>query len=349
MSTLDINTFPVIAGPCSAESREQTLSCARRLKEIGVRIFRAGIWKPRTRPGCFEGVGAEGLGWLSEVQRLTGMRAATEVACREHVEACLASGIGVLWLGARTTANPFLVEEISEAMEGSGVTVLVKNPVSPDVNLWAGAVERLRSRGIREIIAVHRGVPSPDSLHYRNAPRWQMSVEFRRRFPEVPIYCDPSHIAGQRAYVAEIAQKALDLGLDGLMVEVHEKPSAALSDADQQLDVAGFKAMLDVLTPRSKEGGDELFHLRLEEHRTRLDEIDESLVKLLSDRMQASKAIGELKKEAGVAIVQSGRWGEVLKRVRSLAAERNLDPEFVNSIFNLIHEESVSVQNLSEK
>jgi len=349
MATLDINTFPVIAGPCSAESEEQVLSCARSLKALGVKVFRAGLWKPRTRPGSFEGAGSDALNWLRRVQEETGMLVATEVACREHVEACLASGIKMVWLGARTTANPFLVEEIAEVLKDSGAAVLVKNPVSSDVNLWVGAVERLQAQGVKEIIAVHRGVPSQESLLYRNAPQWQMAIELRRRFPELPIYCDPSHIAGRRQYVPELAQKALDLGLDGLMVEVHENPSAALSDAAQQLTVAEFAALLESLQPRSRESLDAQFNLRLEECRTRLDEIDESLVKLLSDRMAASRAIGELKKDAGVAIVQSGRWEKVLEKVCSQAAVAGLGEEFIKKIFNLIHEESVSVQNHIEK
>lgn len=334
-----------IAGPCSAESREEVLKAAADLKALGVDTFRAGLWKPRTSPSSFEGVGAEGLPWLIEVRDTLGLRVATEVASPDHVRTCLAAGLDLLWLGARTTANPFLVQEIADSLSGvSGVTVLVKNPVSPDLELWAGAIERLRSAGITDIIAVHRGFSSFEKLRYRNNPLWQIPVQLKGRFPGLKVYCDPSHIAGEASLVPEVAQKALDLGFDGLMVEVHPDPSEALSDAAQQLSPAAFAAMASGLSARSAGSSDASFNERLCALRARIDEIDDSLVALLADRMAASREIGELKKEGGVAIVQSSRWDEVLASALALGRSRGLPEDLVRDLFTLLHEASISVQ-----
>jgi len=335
----------LIAGPCSAESREEVLSSAAALKALGVDTFRAGLWKPRTSPSSFEGAGAEGLPWLVEVRGSLGMRVATEVASPAHVRACLAAGLDLLWLGARTTANPFLVQEIADSLSGcSAVTVMVKNPVNPDLELWAGAIERLRKASVGEIVAVHRGFSSFEKLRYRNNPLWQIPVNLRGRFPGMKILCDPSHIAGDASLVGEVAQKALDLGFDGLMVEVHPNPSEALSDAAQQLSPISFAEMIDGLSVRSSDSSDSAFNEKLCALRSRIDGIDDSLIALLSERMAASREIGELKKSGGVAIVQSSRWDEVLSSALELGRSRGLPEALVRDLFTLLHEASISVQ-----
>lgn len=335
----------IIAGPCSAESREEVLSSAAALKALGVETFRAGLWKPRTSPSSFEGVGAVGLPWLMEVRDTLGMRVATEVASPDHVKACLAAGLDLVWLGARTTANPFLVQEIADSLAGSeGVTVMVKNPVNPELELWAGAIERLRGAGLTDIVAVHRGFSSFEKLRYRNNPLWQIPVQLRGRFPGFRMLCDPSHIAGDATLVPEVAQKALDLGFDGLMVEVHPDPEKALSDSSQQLSPRDFEAMAASLKVRKAGSTDAAFNERLCALRAHIDEIDDSLVSLLADRMAASREIGELKKSGGVAIVQSSRWEEVLSSALALGRSRGLPEDLVRDLFTLLHEASISVQ-----
>lgn len=335
----------LIAGPCSAESRGEVLSAAASLKAIGADTFRAGLWKPRTSPVSFRGVGAEGLPWLTEVRDTLGMRVTTEVASPDHVRACLDAGLDLLWLGARTTANPFLVQEIADSLKGcNGVTVMVKNPVSPDLELWAGTMERLRAAGITDLVAVHRGFSSFERLRYRNNPLWQIPVQLRGRFPDIPVICDPSHIAGDASLVPEVAQKALDLGFEGLMVEVHPNPSSALSDAPQQLSPVQLQSMLDGLSVRSSASSDAAFNESLCALRARMDEIDDALISLLADRMAASREIGELKKSGGVAIAQSSRWEEVLSSALALGRSRGLPESLVRDFFDLLHEASISVQ-----
>lgn len=334
----------LIAGPCSAESPQQLMETARGLTGCGVSVFRAGLWKPRTHPGSFEGVGAEGLPWLVAVREETALPVATEVAGAKHVEACLKAGLDVLWIGARTTANPFLVQEIAEALAGVDIPVYVKNPVHPDAELWAGAVERLQRAGVRRIGLVLRGFTTPESGPYRNAPLWPLAVGMRTRFPELPLFVDPSHIAGEAGLVPDISQKALDLGLDGLMVEVHAHPEAALSDAAQQLTPAGFRTMLAGLQERAADTDAPDYREGIEALRARIDTIDEQLLALLASRMEVSREIGEYKREHGIAILQPGRWESLLEQVMAEGRRKGLPEEFIRRVFEAVHEESVRRQ-----
>lgn len=338
----------IIAGPCSAESEEQVLTTARQLKDLvldnhPVDVFRAGIWKPRTHPGCFEGRGEIALPWLRRVKDELGMRVCTEVASREHVEACLNAGIDMLWIGARTTANPFLVQEIADALEGKDIPVLVKNPISPDIELWIGAVERFRSRGVTDLGLVHRGFSSFEKTAYRNAPSWQQAIEMRARFPELPFFCDPSHIAGSVEYIREISQHALDLGLDGLMIEAHCDPSHAMSDAGQQIEPAALGKLLKSLAVRCP--GVPAAQERLAELREDINAVDEDIVRLLGKRMRISREIGKVKKDNNMSIIQAARWETVLSSVRKMGGLNGLDPAFLEKCFSTIHEASVSEQN----
>ncbi len=335
----------VIAGPCSAESEEQVMQTARGLKEIGINVFRAGIWKPRTHPGSFEGVGTEGLKWMQKVKRELGLRVCTEVASEKHVFECIKYGIDMVWIGARTTANPFLVQEIAEALRDTDIPVLIKNPVNPDLDLWIGAFERFNAQGVRKLGAIHRGVSTAEKIRYRNAPQWEMAVELRARYPQLPVFADPSHMAGKREYLAELSQRAMDLGLDGLMVESHCDPSCALSDAAQQLTPEALIAMLQALVVRDAATADEAFNENLSRLRAQIDVLDENLVFTLASRMKVSRQIGELKKAQSVAIVQPGRWDAVLEKVVASAASYGLDEEVVRRIWNAIHEASVAQQN----
>jgi len=330
----------LIAGPCSAESREQLMEAARALSALGADTFRAGMWKPRSHPDAFGGVGAEGLEWLSEVRRSTGMKVATEVAGAKHVEACLKYGVDVLWLGARTTANPFLVQEIADALKGSGVEVMIKNPVNPDIGLWTGAVERIENAGIRNKSLVFRGFSSASEYKYRNAPIWSAAVKMRTLFPGLPLYCDPSHIGGKAEYVQEIAQKALNLGFDGLMVECQDDPSSAKSDPVQQLSPGELRSMLaSLLLPSC--GSDAL---ALENLRAEIDELDSNILAALARRMEVSRRIGKFKKDNNIAIIHASRWEKVLNDVLEQAGKMNMDKDCVRAVFSAIHEASVREQ-----
>ena len=338
----------LIAGPCSAESEEQVLTTARALKDFGVSVFRAGIWKPRTHPGCFEGIGEKGLPWLVEVQRQTGLMVCTEVANAAHVKACLEAGIDMLWIGARTTSNPFLVQEIAESLSGTDVPVLVKNPVNADLGLWTGAIERFRAQDVRNLGIIHRGFSTFDNIRYRNNPYWRYAIEMRTRFPEMPFFCDPSHMAGSTEFVAEISQRALDLGMDGLMIESHCCPQCALSDASQQLTPSAFGELVRTLKVRDLvAGSDET----LDSLRARIDAVDDEIVRLLAERMEVSREIGSYKKERNIAIIQSARFEELLDAAKKLGATYGLEPEFLGRIFNIIHDASAAEQNkiISEK
>lgn len=335
----------VIAGPCSAESQEQVMETARGLKEIGINVFRAGIWKPRTHPGSFEGVGVEGLRWLQQVRRELGMKVCTEVASERHVFECLKYGVDMVWLGARTTANPFLVQEIAEALRDTDIPVLVKNPVNPDIDLWIGALERLNREGVRKLGVIQRGFSSFEKINYRNAPQWQISLELRSRYPQLAFFCDPSHLAGDRKYLLEISQRAMDLGLDGLMVESHCNPSCALSDAKQQLTPQELIAMLHEIVVRDNDTQDEDYRNNISTLRARIDVLDETLIRTLAERMDMSRAIGEQKRKNNIAIVQTSRWDEILAKAVADGAARGLDREFVINVFNAIHEASVNEQN----
>ena len=334
----------IIAGPCSAETLDQTLDTAKQLAANGIRVFRAGIWKPRTRPGNFEGVGEVGLEWLKQVKMETGMFTSVEVANAKHVWDAIRGGVDMLWIGARTTANPFTMQEIADSLRGCNIPVLVKNPVNPDVELWIGAIERLESAGLTQIGAIHRGFSSYEKILYRNAPIWQMPIELKRRRPELPIICDPSHIAGKREYLKEISQKALDLNVDGLMIEAHRNPDEAWSDAKQQLTPDALKQMLSELDVR-KVTPENVSMEDLNELRFQIDQIDASLIALLQKRMGVSVKIGEYKKAAGMTILQQQRWDSMLAKYNKIAVENNLEPKMVETIFRAIHQASINVQN----
>ena len=335
----------VIAGPCSAESEEQVLATASALKSFGISVFRAGLWKPRSHPGSFEGVGSKGLLWLRRVKSELGMKVCTEVASARHVEECLEYGVDMVWTGARTTANPFLVQEIAEALRGTDIPVLVKNPVNPDIDLWAGALERFEREDTAKLGAIHRGVSSSEKLKYRNDPLWSMAVDLRARFPQLPIFADPSHMGGSREYLRELSQRALDLGLEGLMIESHCNPECALSDSAQQIKPADLRLLLESLKVREATSPDEQYLETLGRLRERIDVIDENLIRELAARMKVSAEIGEVKREHNVAIIQAARWEKVLEKVDAAAVQYGLDPKFVRAIFDAIHEESVRKQN----
>lgn len=335
----------VIAGPCSAETEEQVMTTAAQLKDIGINVYRAGIWKPRTHPGSFEGVGTQGLKWMQRAKRELGLKIATEVANEKHVFDCLKYGVDLVWIGARTTANPFLVQEIAEALADTDIPVLVKNPVNPDIDLWIGALERLNRAGIRKIGVIHRGFSTSEKIKYRNDPLWQYVVELRSLCPELPFFCDPSHLAGNRGYITEISQRAMDLGLEGLMVESHCNPSVALSDANQQLTPAALADMLEnQLIVRDADTADSAYKETISQLRAKIDVIDENLIHTLAQRMEISRRIGESKRENKIAILQTGRWEAVLADVVAKGKERGLDPEFVKTLFNAIHDASIKAQ-----
>lgn len=331
----------IIAGPCSAETEQQTLDTAKALSAIGVSVFRAGIWKPRTMPGGFEGVGDEGLKWLRRVQNETGMMIATEVATVEHVHAALDAGIEILWVGARTSANPFAMQDIADQLQGHDeVTVLVKNPLNPDLDLWLGALQRLRNAGIVRLGAVHRGFSSAGAHIYRNDPQWHIPFELRRYAPDMTILCDPSHIGGKREYVEPLAQQALDMGFDGLMIECHCTPDHALSDSAQQITPDQLKAILDRLVVRSGiPVEDELALLRQQ-----IDDCDHELLAVLARRMSVSREIGRFKKAHNLRVVQPARYQEVIKARLDEADSLGLSSEFTQGIMQAIHEESVRQQ-----
>lgn len=335
----------VIAGPCSAESEEQVMETARGLNELGIHVYRAGIWKPRTHPGSFEGIGVPGLKWLQRVRRELGMKVCTEVASERHVFECIKHGVDMLWIGARTSANPFLMQEIADALQDTDIPVLVKNPVNPDIDLWIGALERLNGAGVRKIGVIHRGFSSSEKGKYRNNPGWNLAVELRTRYPELPFFADPSHMGGAREYLLELSQRALDLGLDGLMIESHCNPSVALSDARQQVTPAQLRELLGQITVREHQSDSSDYNERLAQLRARIDVIDENLLDVLRQRMDVSRAIGECKKENNVAIVQASRWDAVLADMTAKGAALGLPENFVRDVFNAIHEASVSKQN----
>ncbi|MDR0391172.1 MAG: bifunctional 3-deoxy-7-phosphoheptulonate synthase/chorismate mutase type II [Planctomycetaceae bacterium] len=330
----------VMAGPCSAETEEQVVATANAVAACGVRIFRAGIWKPRTKPGGFEGVGAEGLNWLKRVKRETGMYTAIEVATREHVFAALKAGIDILWIGARTAVNPFAVQDIADALNGMDIPVLIKNPVNPDLELWIGAIERVYRAGIRRIGAVHRGFSSYDNKGYRNAPHWQVPIELRRRIPNLPIICDPSHIAGKRDLIQPLSQQAMDLKFDGLLIESHCSPDEAWSDSQQQITPNQLRQLLSSLVIRDMDRPSE----NLAELRSKIDGIDDQLISLLSVRMQVAVEIGLYKKANDMPILQSIRYGQIIEQKSKMAKSMNLAPDFIKEIMQAIHEESVRQQ-----
>lgn len=330
----------VIAGPCSAETEEQVMNTAKELAARGVKIFRAGIWKPRTKPGGFEGVGSIGLPWLKRVKEETGMYVSTEVATKVHVEEALKAGIDILWIGARTTVNPFAVQEIADALQGVDIPVLIKNPVNPDLELWIGAIERIYNAGIRRIGVIHRGFSSYDKKMYRNLPLWHIPIELRRRMPNLQIFCDPSHIGGKRELIAPLSQQAMDLSFDGLIIESHCNPEGAWSDASQQITPEVLDYVLNLLVIREANQSTE----NLSELRRQIDQIDEQLLELLAKRMRISREIGVYKKEHNMPILQSPRYNEILMKRADMGESMELNPDFVKEILQEIHEESVRQQ-----
>lgn len=333
----------IIAGPCSAESQEQLLATAKGLEDKAT-IFRAGVWKPRTRPNSFEGVGPKALEWLKVVKQETSLKVATEVANAQHVEACLKADIDVLWLGARTTVNPFYVQEIAEALRGVDVKVMIKNPLHPELSLWMGATERLNQVGVSQLSAIHRGFFTLEKSAFRNEPKWEIPIKLKRLVPELPIICDPSHISGAPQMLSEVSQTAMDLNMDGLMIETHYNPSVALSDAQQQITPKELGVLLDNLILRTSTNANTEFRTLLNNLRTEIDAIDKKLVDIVGQRTEIVREIGRYKKENAVTILQIERWFEILKSRKDWGHDTNLDPQMVGELFELIHKHSVLTQ-----
>ena len=336
----DNERLTVIAGPCSAETEEQVITTARQLAGRGCHIFRAGVWKPRTKPGGFEGNGEAALPWLQRVKEETHMMVATEVATPEHVELALKYGVDVFWIGARTSANPFAMQAIADSLKGIDVSVLVKNPVNPDLELWIGAMERLNQAGVKRIAAIHRGFSSYDKKIYRNLPMWQIPIELRRRVPDLPLFCDPSHIGGKRELVAPLCQQAMDLGMNGLIVECHCDPDKAWSDAKQQVTPDILAYILSLLVLRDEKVTTEGISLM----RKQIDELDNQLMELLAKRMKVCREIGEYKKEHNMTVLQTSRYNEILNKRGAQGSLWGMAPDFIKTVFEAVHEESVRQQ-----
>lgn len=334
----------VIAGPCSAETEEQVLKIAHQLKDTDVSYYRAGIWKPRTRPGNFEGVGLLGLKWLQKVKEETGMKTCTEVANRAHVELALEHDIDLLWIGARTSVSPFIMQEIADALAGTDKIVLVKNPINPDLSLWLGGIERLHTAGIKNLGAIHRGFSTYEKTKYRNIPEWQLAIEFKNRFPDLPLINDPSHITGNREMIFDVSQTALDLNFDGLMIETHFDPDNAWSDASQQVTPEKLVQIMRDLRIRKESDPEAEYNKDLSNLRAQIDVIDAQLIETLGKRMKISDGIGALKKEKNVAVLQSTRWNEILGAMILEGESKGLSEEFVLKMFKAIHQESINHQ-----
>ena len=333
----------IIAGPCSCETEEQMMETAQRLKDKGVTALRAGIWKPRTRPGMFEGIGIEGLSWLVQAGKAAGLPTAVEVANGQHVEDALKAGIDILWIGARTTVNPFSIQEVADALNGVDVPVLVKNPLNPDLQLWIGGLERVYVAGIRRLGAIHRGFSSYEKTKYRNKPMWELPIELRRLHPEVPIVTDPSHICGERSMIADAAQKAFDLDFDGLMIESHRDPENAWSDAKQQVTPEKLGEIVSGLVIRNSAMGHDAEDV-MSVLRGHIDRIDNYLLELMGERMEVARQIGEFKRENGITILQAGRWDEIVRDRVSKGGKKALTEDFVTDLMEAIHQESIRHQ-----
>jgi chorismate mutase len=344
LDNFKLNHPLVIAGPCSAETEDQVLKIAHELKNSDVSIFRAGIWKPRTRPGMFEGVGAIGLKWLQKVKEETGLLIATEVANSNHVKLALDHDVDILWIGARSTVSPFIVQEIADALEGTDKIVLVKNPVNPDLALWLGGIERLYSANIKKLGVIHRGFSTYEKTNYRNNPEWQLPIELQNRFPDLPLICDPSHIAGRRDILQDISQTALDLNFDGLMIETHTNPDKAWSDAAQQITPKVLIKMMEDLKMRKITNEELDYKNSLNTLRTQIDVIDHGLLDNLGKRMKVAIEIGNLKKKKNVAVLQTKRWNEILGKMILDGEEKGLSEEFILRMFKAIHQESINHQ-----
>ncbi|MDG1973763.1 MAG: bifunctional 3-deoxy-7-phosphoheptulonate synthase/chorismate mutase type II [Flavobacteriaceae bacterium] len=344
LDNFKLNHPLVIAGPCSAETEDQVLKIAHELKNSDVSIFRAGIWKPRTRPGMFEGVGAIGLKWLQKVKEETGLLIATEVANSNHVKLALDHDVDILWIGARSTVSPFIIQEIADALEGTDKIVLVKNPVNPDLALWLGGIERLYSANIKKLGVIHRGFSTYEKTTYRNNPEWQLPIELQNRFPDLPLICDPSHIAGRRDILQDISQTALDLNFDGLMIETHTNPDKAWSDAAQQITPKVLIKMMEDLKMRKITNEELDYKNSLNTLRTQIDVIDHGLLDNLGKRMKVAIEIGNLKKKKNVAVLQTKRWNEILGKMILDGEEKGLSEEFILRMFKAIHQESINHQ-----
>lgn len=334
----------IIAGPCSAETEGQVMATAQALAKQNIDLFRSGIWKPRTRPGSFEGVGKEGLKWLKRVKEETGLQVTTEVAKAEHVYEALKYGIDVLWLGARTTVNPFSVQEVADAIDGMDIPVLIKNPINPDLKLWIGAIERIYKAGIRRIGVIHRGFSFHGETIYRNVPRWQIAIELKRQFPDLMMLCDNSHICGRRDLLLPTAQEAMDLNYDGIMTEVHPRPDEAWSDAAQQITPDQFRELVDSLVLRDPTTDNAEFLHHIDDLRQQIDELDDELIQLLGRRMKLADQIGEYKKRNNIAILQTSRWNEILERTLAKSKVHNLSDDFMAVVLRAIHQESIDHQ-----
>lgn len=343
---INIQKLPLlIAGPCSAESEEQLLKTAKEIAATGhASLFRAGVWKPRTRPGSFEGIGVPALQWMQTVKQETGLPVITEVANAFHVEQSLKHGIDALWIGARTTVNPFYVQEIADALKGTNIPVLVKNPIHPDLGLWIGALERLNKAGIDKLAAIHRGFHSFESAPFRNDPKWEMALELRRLASELPIICDPSHISGRPELIQEVSQTALDLDFDGLMIETHCNPSTALSDADQQITPATLDNFMNSLILREASTDDSIYETKLEELRVQIDAVDHELIETIAKRVGIVEKIGEVKYDHNITVFQMKRWFNILNERKEFAGDLNIDDSFIHELFQLIHKYSIRVQ-----
>ncbi|MFT5970195.1 MAG: chorismate mutase [Flavobacteriales bacterium] len=345
MSWINKDKPYIIAGPCSAESELQLLQTAKQLQAIGkVSAIRAGVWKPRTRPGSFEGIGVPALDWLSTVKKETGLSVMTEVGNPHHVEAALKAGIDQLWIGARTTVNPFYVQEIAEALKGVDIPVMVKNPIHPEIGLWIGAIERFQTVGISNIAAIHRGFYTYESAPFRNEPKWEIAIELRHLAPNIPIICDPSHIAGKPELIKEVSQTAFDLNFDGLMVESHFQPERALSDKEQQVTPKFLAQLLDELVIRSDSSDNTEFQEHLRLLRTKIDQIDMDLLQVLAKRMNITAEIGKFKQANNVTIFQLNRWFEILESRKDWGTSKGLSENFVYELYQLIHKNSIRVQ-----
>lgn len=335
----------IISGPCSAETEEQVIETAQRLHKTGkVDILRAGIWKPRTKPGMFDGVGAPGLTWLKEAKKITGLPTAIEVATSIHVEEALKNDVDILWVGARTTVNPFSVQELADAVKGTGVPILIKNPINPDIELWCGALERFQKAGMNDIGLIHRGFASYGNTEYRNAPMWQLAIEMKRRYPETLLICDPSHICGNRTMLKEVSQKSIDLDYGGLMIESHIDPDAAWSDAKQQITPVRLAEMLEELVWRHDETYSEEFLNALNTLRLQIDQVDDELMSLMGQRMKLADKIGTYKKANNITVLQTNRWNDILGRASEKAGALGLTQEFIVKYLDALHMESIHHQ-----
>jgi chorismate mutase len=336
----------IISGPCSAETEEQVMETAVQLQRTGkVDVMRAGIWKPRTRPGSFEGIGTKGLPWLQRAKKVTGIPVAVEAATAKQVEDALHFEVDILWIGARTTVNPFSVQEVADALRGVDVPVLIKNPINPDLELWIGAVERVAKAGIKQIGLIHRGFSSYGNSEYRNAPMWHLAIEMKRRFPDMLFINDPSHICGRRDILLDVAQTAIDLDFDGLIIESHVDPDKAWSDAKQQITPEKLGEMLDSIRWRKEDVASEEYHAALEKLRQQINQLDDELMQIIGERMKVSEKIGQYKKENNITILQTNRWNSILERAFKKGDKLGLSKEFITKYFDAVHMESINHQN----